>query len=56
MIQDKLNLFRMRRLFKRGHSPFDNTTIVFESFGGRQVSDSPYAIYQLFQNYIPGLI
>ncbi|WP_268912711.1 CDP-glycerol glycerophosphotransferase family protein [Lentilactobacillus sp. SPB1-3] len=55
MIQDKLNLFRMRRLFKRGHSPFDNTTIVFESFGGRQVSDSPYAIYQLFQKLYPGI-
>ncbi len=55
MIQDKLNLMRMRFLFKRGHSPFENTTIVFESFGGRQVSDSPYAIYQLFQKLYPGI-
>lgn len=55
MIQDKLNLVRMRFLFKSGHSPYDNTTIIFESFGGRQVSDSPYAIYKVFKTLYPGI-
>ncbi|WP_283679134.1 CDP-glycerol glycerophosphotransferase family protein [Lentilactobacillus sp. Marseille-Q4993] len=55
MVSDKLNLARMRLLFKRGHSPYENTTIVFESFGGRQVSDSPYAIYTLFKKLYPGI-
>lgn len=55
IVQDKLNLMRMRTLFKFGHTPFENTTIVFESFGGRQVSDSPYAIYQLFKKLYPGI-
>lgn len=55
MVQDKLNLARMRFLFKAGHSPYENTTIIFESFGGRQVSDSPYAIYRLFQTLYPGI-
>ncbi len=55
MISDKLNLVRMRQLFKFGHTPYENTTIIFESFGGRQVSDSPYAIYQLFQKLYPGI-
>ncbi|GAK48296.1 glycosyl/glycerophosphate transferase [Secundilactobacillus oryzae JCM 18671] len=50
----KLNLFRLRRLFRRGHQPFAQTTIIFESFGGRQVSDSPYAIYNLFKELYPG--
>ncbi|MGX6429192.1 CDP-glycerol glycerophosphotransferase family protein [Levilactobacillus yonginensis] len=54
MLMDKVNLFRMRRLFKRGHRPYDQPTIIFESFGGRQVSDSPYAIYQLFTQLYPG--
>ncbi|PWF99901.1 CDP-glycerol glycerophosphotransferase family protein [Levilactobacillus bambusae] len=54
ILMDKVNLQRMRRLFKRGHRPFDQTTIIFESFGGRQVSDSPYAIYQLFTQLYPG--
>lgn len=53
-IQDKLNLQRMRWLFKSGHRPFEQPTIVFESFGGRQVSDSPYAIYRLFSELYPG--
>lgn len=55
MIQDKLNLVRMRFLFKSGHSPYENTTIIFESFGGRQVSDSPFAIYKTFKTLYPGL-
>lgn len=55
MIQDKLNLVRMRFLFKSGHSPYENTTIIFESFGGRQVSDSPYAIYKVFKTLYPGI-
>lgn len=55
MVQDKLNLVRMRFLFKSGHSPYDNTTIIFESFGGRQVSDSPYAIYKVFKTLYPGI-
>jgi len=50
----KLNLQYMRRLFKAGHRPYEQTTIVFESFGGRQVSDSPLAIYQLFSKLYPG--
>ncbi|ANZ62318.1 CDP-glycerol glycerophosphotransferase family protein [Secundilactobacillus paracollinoides] len=53
-VQDKVNLRRMRFLFKSGHRPYDQTTIVFESFGGRQVSDSPYAIYRLFKELYPG--
>lgn len=53
-IQDKLNLQRMRWLFKSGHRPYEQPTIVFESFGGRQVSDSPYAIYRLFNELYPG--
>ncbi|WP_367334094.1 CDP-glycerol glycerophosphotransferase family protein [Lentilactobacillus sp.] len=55
MIQDKLNLVRMRFLFKSGHSPYENTTIIFESFGGRQVSDSPFAIYKTFKTLYPGI-
>ncbi|NLR10268.1 MULTISPECIES: CDP-glycerol glycerophosphotransferase family protein [unclassified Levilactobacillus] len=54
MLMDKANLFYMRRLFKRGHRAFDQPTLIFESFGGRQVSDSPYAIYQLFTQLYPG--
>ncbi|WP_407886927.1 CDP-glycerol glycerophosphotransferase family protein [Levilactobacillus sp. N40-8-2] len=54
MLMDKANLFYMRRLFKRGHRPYDQPTLIFESFGGRQVSDSPYAIYQLFKQLYPG--
>lgn len=53
-LQDKVNLQRMRWLFKSGHRPFEQPTIVFESFGGRQVSDSPYAIYRLFNELYPG--
>ncbi|MTV81986.1 CDP-glycerol glycerophosphotransferase family protein [Secundilactobacillus folii] len=53
-IQDKVNLQRMRWLFRSGHRPYDQPTIVFESFGGRQVSDSPYAIYRLFNELYPG--
>ncbi|WP_282802339.1 CDP-glycerol glycerophosphotransferase family protein [Secundilactobacillus kimchicus] len=53
-IQDKINLQRMRLLFKLGHRPNEATTIVFESFGGRQVSDSPFAIYKLFKELYPG--
>ncbi|XXO39321.1 CDP-glycerol glycerophosphotransferase family protein (plasmid) [Lactiplantibacillus plantarum] len=37
-----------------GHRQFDATTIIFESFGGRQVSDSPLAIYELFKKLYPG--
>ncbi|GHP14745.1 CDP-glycerol:poly(glycerophosphate) glycerophosphotransferase [Lentilactobacillus fungorum] len=55
LIQDKLNLARMRFLFRAGHSPYENTTIIFESFGGRQVSDSPYAIYKVFKTLYPGI-
>ncbi|WP_143463585.1 CDP-glycerol glycerophosphotransferase family protein [Levilactobacillus enshiensis] len=54
LLMDKINLVYMRRLFKRGHRPFDQPTLIFESFGGRQVSDSPYAIYQLFTQLYPG--
>ncbi|NLR33034.1 CDP-glycerol glycerophosphotransferase family protein [Levilactobacillus tujiorum] len=54
MLMDKANLFYMRRLFKRGHRAFDQPTLIFESFGGRQVSDSPYAIYRLFTQLYPG--
>ncbi|KRN03060.1 glycosyl glycerophosphate transferase [Levilactobacillus senmaizukei DSM 21775 = NBRC 103853] len=54
MLMDKVNLVYMRRLFKRGHRPYDQPTLVFESFGGRQVSDSPYAIYLLFKQLYPG--
>lgn len=53
-LMEKVNLVRLRRLFKRGHRPFDQSTIIFESFGGRQVSDSPYAIYRLFKELYPG--
>lgn len=53
-MQDKVNLQRMRFLFRFGHRPNEATTIVFESFGGRQVSDSPYAIYKLFKELYPG--
>ncbi|MCF6514827.1 CDP-glycerol glycerophosphotransferase family protein [Lactobacillus sp. S2-2] len=53
-IFEKLNRFRLRKLFGMGHSAYEEPTIIFESFGGRQVSDSPYAIYQLFKNLYPG--
>ena len=53
-LQDKVNLRRMRWLFKSGHRPYEQPTIIFESFGGRQVSDSPYAIYRLFVELYPG--
>ena len=54
ILMDKVNLVYMRRLFKRGHRAYDQPTLIFESFGGRQVSDSPYAIYQLFKQLYPG--
>ncbi|HIW71885.1 MAG TPA: CDP-glycerol glycerophosphotransferase family protein [Candidatus Levilactobacillus faecigallinarum] len=54
VLMDKVNLVYMRRLFKRGHRAFEQPTLIFESFGGRQVSDSPYAIYQLFKQLYPG--
>lgn len=54
VVMEKVNLMYMRRLFKRGHRAYDEPTLIFESFGGRQVSDSPYAIYQLFQRLYPG--
>lgn len=53
-IFEKLNRFRLRKLFGLGHSAYEEPTIIFESFGGRQVSDSPYAIYQLFSKLYPG--
>lgn len=53
MVQDKLNLARMRFLFKAGHSPYENTTIIFESFGGRQVSDSHMPFIGCFKRCIP---
>lgn len=55
IVNEKINLLYMKRLFKRGHSPFEENTIMFESFGGRQVSDSPYAIYNLFKKLYPGI-
>lgn len=54
VLMEKVNLMYMRRLFKRGHRAYDQPTLIFESFGGRQVSDSPYAIYQLFTQLYPG--
>ncbi|KJW11712.1 CDP-glycerol glycerophosphotransferase family protein [Levilactobacillus spicheri] len=54
VLMDKVNLVYMRRLFKRGHRAYEQPTLIFESFGGRQVSDSPYAIYQLFTQLYPG--
>ncbi|KRN83151.1 CDP-glycerol poly(glycerophosphate) glycerophosphotransferase [Pediococcus ethanolidurans] len=36
----------IRNLMKINFRPYKKPTIVFESFGGRQVSDSPYAIYE----------
>lgn len=41
---------KTRSLFIKGimslkFKPYDKPTVVFESFGGRQISDSPYAIY-----------
>lgn len=33
MVQDKLNLVRMRFLFKSGHSPYENTTIILKALG-----------------------
>lgn len=50
----RVNTRYMKRLFKMGHRQFDATTIIFESFGGRQVSDSPLAIYELFKKLYPG--
>ncbi|RRK11413.1 CDP-glycerol glycerophosphotransferase family protein [Lactiplantibacillus garii] len=53
-LNQKVNTRYMKWLFKKGHRPFDATTIIFESFGGRQVSDSPLAIYQMFKKLYPG--
>lgn len=35
----------IRNIMKINFKPYTKPTIVFESFGGRQVSDSPFAIY-----------
>ncbi|MBF7124553.1 CDP-glycerol glycerophosphotransferase family protein [Pediococcus pentosaceus] len=32
--------------FKINYRPYTHTTVIFESFGGRQISDSPLAIYK----------
>lgn len=53
-LNQRVNTRYMKRLFKMGHRQFDATTIIFESFGGRQVSDSPLAIYELFKKLYPG--
>ena len=53
-LHEKLSNRYMRWLFKQGHRPFATTTIIFESFGGRQISDSPLAIYQMFKQLYPG--
>ncbi|WP_428933127.1 CDP-glycerol glycerophosphotransferase family protein [Lactiplantibacillus pentosus] len=53
-LNQRVNMRYMKRLFKMGHRQFDATTIIFESFGGRQVSDSPLAIYELFKKLYPG--
>lgn len=39
----------IRNLMKINFRPYTKPTIVFESFGGRQVSDSPYAIYEIMK-------
>ncbi|WP_250636825.1 CDP-glycerol glycerophosphotransferase family protein [Pediococcus damnosus] len=53
VLATKLKLLWIKRLFKRSRSPFVKPTIVFESFGGRQVSDSPLAIYRVFKEFYP---
>lgn len=53
-LNQRVNTRYMKRLFKMGHRQFDATTIIFESFGGRQVSDSPLAIHELFKKLYPG--
>lgn len=45
----------LKRLFKMGYTPYEQTTIVFESFGGRQISDSSLAIYEEFLRLYPNL-
>ncbi|KRO01166.1 glycosyl glycerophosphate transferase [Levilactobacillus paucivorans] len=52
-LADKVNLTYLSRLFRHGHTPYERPTLIFESFGGRQVSDSPYAIYRLFTRLYP---
>jgi len=42
----RLRTFVIRNIMKINFRPYFKPTIVFESFGGRQVSDSPYAIYE----------
>lgn len=42
----RLRTFTIRNIMKINFRPYKKTTIVFESFGGRQVSDSPYAVYK----------
>lgn len=49
----KNKVFLCKRILNKTHEPFENQTVVFESFGGRQVSDSPMAIYKLMQRYYP---
>lgn len=52
-VVDKVNLTYLARLCRHGHTPYERPTLIFESFGVRQVSDSPYAIYQLFTRLYP---
>jgi len=40
----------IRNIMKLRFKPYRNPTIVFESFQGRQVSDSPFAIYEKLKN------
>lgn len=54
MVLSKVKLHFIKRLFKRQRLPYQKPTIVFESFGGRQVSDSPLAVYQVFKQFYPG--
>lgn len=50
----KIRLHLIKQLFKRSRIPYQRPTVVFESFGGRQVSDSPLAIYRVFKQFYPG--
>lgn len=42
--------------FKINYRPAKRPTVIFESFGGRQISDSPLAIYKEMKKNIPVIV
>lgn len=49
-IRNKSRSKKIQDIFRQKTEPFENPTIIFESFGGRQISDSPLALYDYIKN------